>query len=554
MKLKRSIKKRMLSIWRIGRIGLMVIIALAVATACAGNQTQTQAPSQAQEQSQTQESATQSSSETTQAQAASQDNAAPVVVDWYLNETQMPDDQMVLDAINEYVEPLIGATVNIHNLGTDYATKMPVMLSSGEDLGIVRFGLTGVEYRIQSQQGVFMAIEDLLDLQGAKIKPLFRQEIWDGFKVNGHLYGLPCLKDNAYIISFVYNADLADKLGLDMSNFPAEYKNWLALEPFLNDAMEKRTELLGDVVEPLTGGLNAPEVPCWFALYSMFSESYYACFNIEGINEIEGYDSKTAFNLYATDEYREMCKMASRFRENNIIVDDYTGKEEWNYGGNMLMFLNWGYTPSAPDNLYGDNFKTKVTPPSRLWIDLNNYIGVGLSITANCKYSVEAMKFLELAYTDPKLATLLRFGIEGQHYVQDSTGALTLENSPRNSDPTARGYLRWYGGPMGNMLITNGPESHVGKDQSILKEIEQYNNEALYPPVSGFAFDNASVVNEIAACNNVVNEYRQTLVTGMLQESEVDEIVDAYIAKLEANGVQKIIDEAQRQADEWLAK
>jgi len=49
-------------------------------------------------------------------------------------------------------------------------------------------------------------------------------------------------------------------------------------------------------------------------------------------------------------------------------------------------------------------------------------------------------------------------------------------------------------------------------------------------------------------------EYRDTLRNGQLDsQEEVDTVVDEFVAKLEANNVQKIVDECQKQINEWKA-
>ena len=73
------------------------------------------------------------------------------------------------------------------------------------------------------------------------------------------------------------------------------------------------------------------------------------------------------------------------------------------------------------------------------------------------------MMVMELVNTDPYVATLLRFGIEGEHYLIDGDGNMTFDGSPRNSDPANRGYQYWYGASFGNLTIVDAPESFTGQ-------------------------------------------------------------------------------------------
>ncbi|NLC44808.1 MAG: DUF3502 domain-containing protein, partial [Clostridiales bacterium] len=60
-----------------------------------------------------------------------------------------------------------------------------------------------------------------------------------------------------------------------------------------------------------------------------------------------------------------------------------------------------------------------------------------------------------------------------------------------------------------------------------------------------------AVANEIAAVSNVIAEYHEPLAYGMVKD--VDGHIDEFVAKLEANGVEKVIEEVQRQLNEWRA-
>ena len=67
----------------------------------------------------------------------------------------------------------------------------------------------------------------------------------------------------------------------------------------------------------------------------------------------------------------------------------------------------------------------------------------------------------------------------------------------------------------------------------------------------GFTFNPSDVLNEIAACANVKEAYALTLNTGA---ADVDTVLPELLEKLEAAGMQKIVDEANAQLEAFLAK
>ena len=477
-----------------------------------------------------------------------------VTLDWYLGLTPMADNQMVNDAVNEYLKEKINANVNIHYWETkDWEAKMTTMISAGQDLGIVGFGSQSkLDYVVQSRRGSFYPITELLDTYGAETKALFPDPIWESMTIDGNIYGIPSLKDNCYIISLIYNVEMADALGLDMES--VKYTNWRQLEPFLTEVAEKRHEKFPEYDEyPLTGGA-ATEVPYNFAIETFLNDSYLAVSNIDPFNDVAGYDDDTVFNLYATDEYREFARSRQRMVEKNIFAYDYEGKSEWNYTGGMFAWVGWGYT-YMQEHLWGDKFTTRMIVSDHIWTDTNNYFSAGTAISAKCAEPERAMMILNLVNTDPEFATMMRFGVEGKHYVMNDQGKMQFEGSERNGgDRADYGYYYWYAAPVGNLTIVNAPESLIGPNGIMLTEMQRYNKEAVVPNHMGFVFDINPVSNEIAACTNVVMEYRDVLRNGQLgSQDEVDATVDEFNEKLKANGVDKIVTEVQSQIDAWKA-
>jgi putative aldouronate transport system substrate-binding protein len=165
------------------------------------------------------------------------------------------------------------------------------------------------------------------------------------------------------------------------------------------------------------------------------------------------------------------------------------------------------------------------------------------------------MMILNLVNTDSELATMMRFGIEGKHYIKNDQGKMQFEGSERNGGERADyGYYYWYAAPVGNLTIVNAPEGLIGPNGIMLTEMQKYNQTAVIPNHMGFVFDITPVSNEVAACTNVVMEYRDTLRNGQLgSEEEVDTTIDEFVAKLKSNNVDKIVAEVQSQINTWKA-
>lgn len=89
-----------------------------------------------------------------------------------------------------------------------------------------------------------------------------------------------------------------------------------------------------------------------------------------------------------------------------------------------------------------------------------------------------------------------------------------------------------------------------GDDADLWDQLQEFNNGGTLSPAFGFTWDSSSMLNEVTACNNVVSQYDTALRWGNLNP---DETLEKFNADLEAAGINEIIEEKQRQLDEYLA-
>ena len=76
------------------------------------------------------------------------------------------------------------------------------------------------------------------------------------------------------------------------------------------------------------------------------------------------------------------------------------------------------------------------------------------------------------------------------------------------------------------------------------------NDACIKSPAFGFVFDSSKVSNEIAACTNIVSQYQAAL---LLNIGNQDELLKEFRKKLHDSGIDEIVQEKQRQLDEYLA-
>ena len=157
----------------------------------------------------------------------------------------------------------------------------------------------------------------------------------------------------------------------------------------------------------------------------------------------------------------------------------------------------------------------------------------------------KAMELWEMMYTNAEISNLFVNGVEGINWVY-SDDSKTFITTPEGVDSNATGYTS-YGWAWPNQQITPVWE---GDDADLWDQLREFNNGGTLSPAFGFTWDSSSMTNQITACNNVVSQYDAALRWGNLNP---DETLDQFNAELEAAGINEIIEEKQRQLDEYLA-
>ena len=199
-----------------------------------------------------------------------------VTIDWYFGQAEQTDSQIVNDALNEILLEKFNCNVNMHFWsGDEYWDNMRVMISSGQDVGIIGFGSqTKLDYVTESQRGAYYPLDDLLTTIGADTYALFDEEIWEAMRINGNIYGIPSLKDNGYFISLVYNATMAEELGIDMES--VEYNSFDDWEEVFYEVKEKRDAAHPEWADyPVVWDTNLA-YPYYFAFETFFNDAYFA--------------------------------------------------------------------------------------------------------------------------------------------------------------------------------------------------------------------------------------------------------------------------------------
>ena len=222
-----------------------------------------------------------------------------------------------------------------------------------------------------------------------------------------------------------------------------------------------------------------------------------------------------------------------------------TATDTWRNAQNTANYLI-----SSEVSLYGYEYTTSeargiqvayVMTTDAPYIDNTSVQGAMMAISANSEHPVEAMKFLNLLNTDPYVMTLLNYGVEGIHYNLNEAGEVEFVADARAT------YSPWTNG-VGNVTL---PPPQKGQGADFQQRFAEFYAGSKKLPIYGFTFDSKPVETEIAAVTNIKEAYALSLCTGAV---DVDTALPELLSKLEDNGMQKIVDEANAQLKAFLGE
>lgn len=447
----------------------------------------------------------------------------PVELIWYMIGTPQKDTDKVFEELSKYTKEKINVTVKMKLLDWgDYDTKMPVIAASGEPFDIAFTCSWAFNYVNNSRKGAFLELNELLDQYGQGIKDALHPAFLEGAKVDGKIYAVPTNKELPAQNVWRFNQQLLEKYNLEISGV----KSLESLEPLLKTIKEKEK---GIVV--YAGDKNIkPIIP-----FDLVDESLPVGMPLGGGEKL--------VNILETPEMMQAFETMHKYYNAGYMAKDIATLTSSDHDKTGKWFADKANTAPLADNLWSASYGYKVvsTPADDPLVYNWSVTGSMNAISATSEHPVEAMKFLNLLNTDPYVRNMVGYGIEGVHYKK--IGENRIELLPASTESYAVP-----GFALGNVMIT-----YLQKDDPDNKweEYEKFNNSAQNAPLLGFNFDPTPVQNEIAALRNVKEEFYPPIMTGTVDPTKA---VPQAIEKFNANGLAKVMEEMQRQYDEWKAK
>lgn len=444
----------------------------------------------------------------------------------------------VEEAINVITREKINAEITLKPISfADYSQSISLSLQGGEKIDIME---SVGDFNNYLSTGMAMDISSLIDEYAPQTKALVGDEWLAACEYEGDLYGIPDYKPLALTSMVIYREDVAEELGIDMSQV---------------NSVEDLTEVFAKVKEgkPEMTPLTIVETGNLGVLNMPYGIDYLSDDYTKPTGVLMG-DDMTVQNFYTTDYFKDKVTMIRDWYNKGYVMKDAatttSTSQELMSSGNYFCWIA-GYSYPEEDTAASFVAQCGGHPLAAKTLD-KAYMTTGLvnmvswMLAANTKVPEAAMKFLELTYTDAEISNLIIWGIEGRDYVLDEEGYATY---PEGQDASTVPYTAQIScGVVGNQFIQYLP---VGSNYDSLEwELEQ-NQSAEVSPAMGFAFDAGNYTTQYTAVNNVLSQYLPGLLCGSLDPgTELPKMLDA----LDSAGLQTIIDAKQEQLDAWMAE
>ncbi|MDR1569163.1 MAG: ABC transporter substrate-binding protein [Oscillospiraceae bacterium] len=457
----------------------------------------------------------------------------PYHIKWYITGPMpQPGADRVMARVNELLEP-INATLEM--VSTDfgnYVQKMQLVISAGEPFDLCYTSNWSLPFYATANSGAFLALNDYLETYCPTILETLPSVGWTAASIHGGIYAIPNLQIWAKAEGFVIRKDIADKYGFDVS--------------VLADTYDMAT------IEPLLAAIQANESPEIIPIGLCAGRGIYSNHNHEEIGgpQLPGVvklydDTCTVINQFTDEAFVYTMNLARDWYLKGYVVPDAavlgdmyaqqkaglvatTGEGAWKPGGDVVAKQQMGGR---------DIYDIRVSDP---YMTNAMLISTMTAVSATSQNPERALMFYDMIFSSKELYNTITLGMENVDYKFNEDGtASTIPNS---------GYdVSTYGWEFGNQFNQYVME---GQPLDVWEQTIELNNTAKASPLIGWTFDPEPIAAEIAAVSAVTGEYNRLLLTGSV---DPETVYPEFLAKLDAAGAQKIIEEEQRQIDAWKA-
>jgi len=457
------------------------------------------------------------------------DELPPVTITYTYPGTVFKDVDLVAEALSDITRKKINAKFELRPIDWgSFDEKMKLAAAAGEECDIV-FVAPWINNFVQNvANGNIIPLDDLLPRYAPKLWKSMPESSWNAARVGGKIYGV--LNQQIWVkpFGFFVRSDLADKYGLDVSTVN-KYED---LESFLKAVKEGEPDVV-----PLVSAANWTFETAGFDPIVSQETPVAVRYNDEKLKVVNAFD---------TPEFKASVELARKWYLSGYAPKDKIepADEEamWRAGKFALKMAS--VIKPGGDIEYRQRFGQPVYQKSVTQPFLTT-AAASATMNAICRTSKNperAMMVLELMNTDVEFYNLISKGIENRHWEWADKESKVIKPGPNNADYNPN--TDWMFGNQFNAYYIDAEQAA----QKVWEATYKLNNESPASVALGFNFNPDPVKTELASVSAAVKELATPLIAGMVDPQTA---LPELLRRLDEAGLQAIIQEAQKQMDEW---
>lgn len=459
------------------------------------------------------------------------DTSEEVEVVMYVVSDRPAGQDVVDEHLNEILKEKLNCTLKINWIGwAEYQNKYPLLFSSGEQFDIA-YAATWLNFASLAQKGAFKNLDEMWPEYAPDNFALQNETSLAEATIDGHYYCVPTLLATYTAYGPIYNTALSG------DDFDGTMETWEDVEEFCDSVLATTPG-----VEPIDMYSSGPEIMQTYLQslgYMWVSKSYNWLWFDPNAEE------PTVMPLYEIPEIQDFLTMTARWNEKGYwsksALSDTDSMKPQNQKSalrfhNIDTYSGWGanFSNDGQEWHYSNFVKDNSHLP---------YTQDCMVISNTSQNPERALAVINLITTDQEAFDALMYGVEGTTYELNEDGQYTM------LDPDLYGE-----GALWAARTNELKRDQVGVPADYATQKEEF--EASIVPGQGaekyapFVFDTSMIESQLSTCVNVQQQYWWPLELGF---TEMESGLSQYQKMMETAQIQTVIDEAQKQLDEYAA-
>ncbi|MBB6670974.1 extracellular solute-binding protein [Cohnella nanjingensis] len=475
-------------------------------------------------------------------EAADRKNEEPedeVLLRFYFSGDKKAATDEVWAAVGDYVQSKgLHVRFDVHFIPIgDYRDKMMVKSAAG-DRWDMNFDADWLSYKQMAAKGAYMTLNDLLPEYAPHLYEKYKQQgTLRAAEVDGKVTGLPWTMKMNQRFYAQWRSDLTKKAGLNPA--PGSIRTIEDVDAFLRALKKAYPNAKLSRTLPRD-------------LYKLRDEWVDLGFHGMGF-----YLNDPKVRIQPVEQqpfYLEAAIMAKKWYDAGILnkdipLDKEDGASLWR-NGNMLFTAQSHEWVNADPGFSDPSFEqeSSLLYPDRKVVNRTPLANV-IAINRNSEHPDLVLRFLDMLETDGTLYDLVQYGIEGKTYLKQPDGSVAY---PAGMGTTTSNYMEW-GGQWGLWKPQfMRPTPTYGKGFWLAEEAFANEPNNVNSPIDGLFISEDRIRDELILRDRNVETYVGAIELGTVPDP-VQAIAD-YVRLQQDSGLDKILAEAQRQIDEYLAR